>query len=85
MQAADQDIRPVSELRRYNELLADVTPDHAITLTKNGYGKYVVMDLSEYQRLMRQALGAELNRMMTQALQEPTRPLADFIAELQAK
>ncbi len=43
-------IKPVSDLRTYNEVLkvcADGTP---VFLTKNGHGRYVLLDIEEYER-----------------------------------
>ncbi|WP_421017124.1 type II toxin-antitoxin system prevent-host-death family antitoxin [Furfurilactobacillus cerevisiae] len=43
-------IRPVSELRTYNKVLNQVGPDSPVILTKNGYGKYVLLDLEDYEK-----------------------------------
>lgn len=43
-------IKPVSDLRNYNEVLAYVTENQPVYLTKNGRGKYVILDLEEYDR-----------------------------------
>jgi len=43
-------IKPVSDLRNYPTVLADVAPGKPVFLTKNGYGKYAIVDLSEYER-----------------------------------
>lgn len=43
-------IKPVSDLRNYNEVLACVTANQPVYLTKNGRGKYVILDLDEYNR-----------------------------------
>lgn len=43
-------IKPVSDLRNYNEVLACVTENQPVYLTKNGRGKYVILDLEEYDR-----------------------------------
>ncbi|MFD1902604.1 type II toxin-antitoxin system Phd/YefM family antitoxin [Enterococcus termitis] len=44
-------IKPISELRNYSKILDDVKPSHPLFLTKNGYGKYAVIDIDEYERL----------------------------------
>lgn len=41
-------IQPVSELRHYNKVLAKVKKDEPVFLTKNGYGKYVLINIEEY-------------------------------------
>ena len=43
-------IRPVSDLRSYNEVLQSIDIDDPVYLTKNGRGKYVIMDISEYEK-----------------------------------
>lgn len=43
-------IKPVSDLRNYNEVLRDITIDEPVFLTKNGRGRYVIVDINEYER-----------------------------------
>lgn len=43
-------ILPVSDLRNYNEVLKNCQVGEPVFLTKNGRGKYVVMDMDEYER-----------------------------------
>lgn len=43
-------IKPVSDLRSYNEVLKDIEIGEPVYLTKNGRGKYVIMDIKEYQK-----------------------------------
>ncbi len=43
-------IKPVSDLRNYSEVLMDVEEGSPVFLTKNGRGKYVVMDIKDYER-----------------------------------
>ena len=45
-------IKPVSALRDYNKLLKEVDPDNPVFLTKNGYGKYAIVDIEEYERFV---------------------------------
>ena len=44
-------ILPVSSLRSYTEVLDDVAPGAPVFLTKNGYGRYVILDMDDYDRL----------------------------------
>lgn len=44
-------IKPVSDLRNYNKLLEQVTTDEPVFLTKNGHGKYAVINIEDYDRL----------------------------------
>ena len=41
-------IKPVSDLRNYNEVLRDVEGGEPVFLTKNGRGRYVILDMEEY-------------------------------------
>jgi prevent-host-death family protein len=42
-------IKPVSDLRNYAEVLRDVAIGSPVFLTKNGHGRYAVMDIDEYK------------------------------------
>lgn len=42
-------IKPVSDLRNYNEVLQDISVDSPVFLTKNGRGCYVIQDIKEYE------------------------------------
>lgn len=44
-------IKPVSDLRSYNEVLKDIEIGEPVYLTKNGRGKYVILDIKEYQKI----------------------------------
>ncbi len=58
-------IKPVSDLRNYNEVLADVRPGSPVYLTKNGRGRYAIIDIADSDDLaFRQRLYemAELGR-----------------------
>lgn len=43
-------IKPVSDLRNYNEVLQDISVGEPVFLTKNGRGRYVIVDMEEYER-----------------------------------
>ena len=38
----------VSDLRNYTEVLQDISVGNPVFLTKNGIGKYVLLDMEEY-------------------------------------
>ena len=42
-------IKPVSDLRNYGEVLRDVAVGQPVFLTKNGRGRYAVIDIEEYR------------------------------------
>lgn len=44
-------IKPVSDLRNYNEVLRDIAVGEPVFLTKNGRGRYVIVDMEEYERM----------------------------------
>jgi len=44
-------IKPVSDLRNYPEVLKSVGEGTPVYLTKNGTGRYVLMDIGDYGRL----------------------------------
>lgn len=45
-------IKPISDLRNYNTVLKDCQADSPVFLTKNGRGRYVIMDAEQYDALM---------------------------------
>lgn len=42
-------IKPISDLRNYGEVLRDVSIDSPVFLTKNGRGQYAIVDIQEYE------------------------------------
>jgi prevent-host-death family protein len=44
-------IKPISELRNYNTVLREVTIDTPVFLTKNGHGRFAIVDIRSYERL----------------------------------
>lgn len=43
-------IRPVSDLRNYAEVLKEISFDEPVFLTKNGRGRYAIVDIEEYEK-----------------------------------
>jgi len=43
-------IKPVSDLRNYNEVLRTVAVGEPVFLTKNGRGRYALVDIEDYER-----------------------------------
>ena len=41
-------IKPISDLRNYSEVLHDVAVGSPVFLTKNGRGRYAILDLRDY-------------------------------------
>ena len=44
-------IRPITDLRNYNEVLRDVAVGAPVFLTKNGRGRYAVLDIQDYEKI----------------------------------
>ena len=43
-------IKPLSDLRNYSEVLHDVAVGTPVFLTKNGRGKYAILDMQDYEK-----------------------------------
>lgn len=43
-------IKPISDLRSYTAVLDEVAQGSPVFLTKNGRGRYVIQDISDYER-----------------------------------
>lgn len=43
-------IKPVSDLRNYTEVLHDVAVGAPVFLTKNGRGRYAIVDMQDYEK-----------------------------------
>ena len=43
-------IKPVSDLRNYNEVLHDVAVGAPVFLTNNGRGRYAIVDMQDYEK-----------------------------------
>ena len=44
-------IKPISELRNYNTVLREVTVDSPVFLTKNGHGRFAIVDIRADEQL----------------------------------
>lgn len=43
-------IKPISNLRNYSEVLREVSVGSPVFLTKNGRGRYAILDISDYEK-----------------------------------
>lgn len=43
-------IKPISDLRNYSEVLRDVSVGAPVFLTKNGRGRYAIVDIQDYEK-----------------------------------
>lgn len=56
-------IKPISDLRNYTEVLKETSEGAPVFLTKNGRGEYVILDMKDYDRMKAElALMAELGK-----------------------
>lgn len=44
-------IRPISDLRNYTELLSEVKENSPVYLTRNGRGEYAIVNINELEKL----------------------------------
>ena len=61
-------IMKMSALRNYTEVLERVTPGDPVYLTKNGEGRYAIIDIKEYESLKQclwQRIFAELDESIS--------------------
>ncbi len=76
-------IKPISDLRNYNEVLRDVAVGEPVFLTKNGRGRYAVVDIEEYEKNRAELkLLAELSRGERSGRETGWLALDDIEAEL---
>ena len=48
-------IKPISDLRNYNQVLEKVSVGSPVYLTKNGHGCYTIMDINEQEEMYEKA------------------------------
>ena len=77
-------IKPISDLRNYNSVLKDCRADSPVFLTKNGRGKYVIMDAEHYEAIMDEIklLGKIANAEKRIANGEPYMSMSELKAKL---
>lgn len=64
-------IKPISDLRNYSEVLRDVSIDQPVFLTKNGRGRYVIIDIEDYEKMTAiKKLSDELEKGMKSGQEE---------------
>ena len=54
-------IKPISDLRNYSEVLRDVSVGAPVFLTKNGRGRYAIVDMRDFEKM--QATIALMNEL----------------------
>ena len=82
-------IKPVSDLRNYGEVLRDVAVGQPVFLTRNGHGRYAVLDMEEYRQyeklLAMQKLMQELELGRCSGEEHGYINAEDVFAELEAR
>ncbi len=43
-------IKPISDLKNYSDVLRDVSVGAPVFLTKNGRGRYAIIDIQDYEK-----------------------------------
>lgn len=43
-------MKPISDLRNYSDVLSDVAVGTPVFLTKNGRGRYAILDIEDYEK-----------------------------------
>ena len=44
-------IKPISDLRNYSDVLHDVSAGTPVFLTKNGRGRYAILDMQDFEKM----------------------------------
>jgi len=82
-------IKPISDLRNYGEVLRDVGVGAPVFLTKNGHGRYAVLDIEEYKEFEKmmawRTLKAELEKGRLSGEEEGWLSLDDVRAHLEER
>ena len=66
-------IKPISDLRNYTEVLQDVAAGAPVFLTKNGRGRYAIVDIQDYEKAQ---ATLKLIERSSQRAADPVRPKA---------
>ncbi len=62
-------IKPVSDLRNYYDVLSEVRENAPVYLTKNGRGAYAIVTMDDYENLERLKSIIELRSEITKAVE----------------
>lgn len=82
-------IKPVSDLRNYGEVLREVAVGQPVFLTKNGRGRYAVLDMEDYaeyekMKAMKRLL-SELDKGRASGEAEGWLPAEEVFRDLEAR
>ena len=66
-------IKPVSDLRNYYDVLSEVHENAPVYLTKNGRGAYAIVTMDEYEQFERFKALCELRRELEKTIERDER------------
>jgi prevent-host-death family protein len=76
-------IKPVSDLRDYNKVLRDVDVGKPVFLTKNGRGRFAILDIEDYEKTQAALkLMSELSKGEKSGRKDGWRSMEDVAAAL---
>ena len=82
-------IKPISDLRNYGEVLRHVSAGSPVFLTKNGHGRYAVLDIDEYVEYEKtqawRKLKSELDKGRRSGEENGWLPAEDVFAHLEER
>jgi len=82
-------IKPISDLRNYGEVLRHVSVGSPVFLTKNGRGRYAVLDIEEYAEYEKvqawKKLKLELDKGRHSGEDEGWLPAGDVFARIEER
>ena len=79
-------IKPVSDLRNYTEVIRDINYGSPVYLTKNGRGRYVMIDMMEYEKMEATVkLLSELSKGQQSGNKEGWRSIEELADSLEKK
>lgn len=79
-------IKPVTDLRSYTAVLEEVQEGSPVYLTKNGRGRYVILDIRDLDRMnAEQQLFSELEKGVRRGEDEGWIPAEEITAKLDAR
>ncbi len=75
-------IKPISDLRNYSDLLKEVDTYHRVYLTRNGHGEYGILTMEEIDRLDRYRAAYQLFMKLRNAERESSKGEIELMDEL---
>ena len=67
-------IKPISDLRNYSDVLRDVSVGAPVFLTKNGRGRYAIIDMRDYEKTRVPLICRRMTTKVDQGVPAPPAP-----------